>query len=74
MYNIVIQYLYRLYSIQRNTKSLCCVSDTSIVLYVNYTSETFKKEITFVVTRSGRQHREKNRMKAVKRYKLLVIR
>ena len=40
----------------RNVKSLCCVTETDVVLQVNYTSKTYEqtnseKEIRFVVTR-----------------------
>jgi len=40
----------------RNVESLCCVTETDIVLQVNYTSKIYEqtnseKEIRFVVTR-----------------------
>ena len=59
----------------RNVKSLCCVPGTNIVLQVDYISKPNKltgKEIRFVVTRDGSGGW--NWMKAVKRYKLPVIR
>ena len=60
------------FEMYRNIQSLRCVPGTNIVVYINYTSKTNKlieKEIRFVVTRGG----EANWMKAVKRYKLPVI-
>ncbi len=45
------------FEMYRNTKSLCCVTGTNIVLKVNYTSKTQKhthrEELRLVVTRAG---------------------
>ena len=58
----------------RNIESLCCVTGTDIVLTVDKlhfkSKQLIEKESRFVVTREGRG----NWMKAVKRYKFLVIR
>ena len=56
------------FEVYRNIESLCCVTGTTIVLQVNYTSKTNKlieKEIRFVVPVGGGR-REGNLIKAVK--------
>ena len=62
----------------RNTKSLCWVTGTNIVLKVNYTSKTqthtHREELRLVVTRAGGGWGWVVVDKAVKRYKLPVIR
>ena len=64
----------------RNTESLCCVTGTSVVLLVSYTSKTKKernklrKRDQICAYQRQRVGSRGNWMKAVKRYKFLVIR
>ena len=64
----------------RTIKSLCCVPGTNIVLQVNYTSKTNKQINKLIKKRSDLWlpemgvGRRGNLMKAVKKYKLPVIR
>ena len=57
----MVTYCYQVYcgdkfEMHRNSKSLCCVTGSNIVLQVNYTAKVNKlidKEIRIVVTRGG---------------------
>ena len=68
--------LIALFEMYRYIKSLYCVTGTNIccrsIILQKQANEFIEKEIRFMVTRDSEWGR-RNWMKAVKRYKLLVI-